>query len=160
MTPSICVFGAGAIGGFLAARLAQAGVPVSVVARGAHGAAMAADGLVLQSGGETLRTRPTVVSDTAALGPQDYVVMTLKAHSIAPALPALAPLIGPGTTIVAGVNGLPWWYCYGLEGPFRDRRIAAVDPDGVLSAGLPPSQTLGCILYPAAGDRSAGGDRA
>ena len=148
--PSICVFGAGAIGGFMAARLLQAGIPVSVVARGPHGAAMEADGLVLNSGGASTRTWPNVVRDTVALGPQDYVVITLKAHSIGPALPALGPLIGPGTTIVAGVNGLPWWYFYGLEGPFRDRRVAAVDPDGALWAGLPPSQTLGCILYPAA----------
>ena len=149
-TPSICVFGAGAIGGFMAARLAHAGTPVSVVARGPHAAAIAKDGLVLQSGGETIRTRPDIVSNTAELGPQDYVVITLKAHSIQPALPAIAPLIGPSTTIVAGVNGLPWWYFHALDGPFHDRRIAAVDPDGALWATLPPAQTLGCILYPAA----------
>ncbi len=147
---SVCVFGAGAIGGFLAARLAAIGADVSVVARGPHLAAMQADGLTLQSGGETTTTRPRVASDTAALGLQDYVVITLKAHSLAPALPQLAPLIGPHTTIVAGVNGLPWWYFYGLAGPFRDRQVAAVDPDGALWAGLPPAQTLGCIVYPAA----------
>jgi 2-dehydropantoate 2-reductase len=148
--PSICVFGAGAIGGLLAARLQAAGTPVSVVARGPHLAAMQADGLRLETEGGTLTTHPCVVSDTAALGPQDYVFITLKAHSLAPALPQIAPLIGPGTTIVAGVNGLPWWYFHGLDGPFRDRRIDAVDPDGALWRGLPPSQTLGCILYPAA----------
>ena len=147
---SICVFGAGAIGGFLAARLEQAGTPVNVVARGPHGAAIARDGLRLESGGTTITTRPHITADTAALGPQDYVVITLKAHSLAPALPQLAPLIDPHTTIVAGINGLPWWYFHGLDGPFRDRRIDSVDPGGAVWAGLPPTQTLGCIVYPAA----------
>ena len=147
---SVCVFGAGAIGGFLAARLAMAGASVSVVARGPHLAAMQADGLILESEGATHVTRPHVTADTAALGPQDYVFITLKAHGLAGALPQLAPLIGPHTTIVAGVNGLPWWYFFGLDGPFRDRRIEAVDPGGLVWTGLPPAQTLGCIVYPAA----------
>ena len=147
---TLCVFGAGAIGGLLAARLEAAGTPVSVVARGAHGAAIAADGLRVETEAGTLTTRPHVVADPVALGPQDYVFITLKAHSLAPALPQLAPLIGPGTTIVSGVNGLPWWYFHGLDGPFRDRRVESVDPGGTLWAGLPPAQTLGCIVYPAA----------
>ena len=147
---SVCVFGAGAIGGFLAARLELAGVGVNVVARGPHGAAMAADGLALESGGVRQVTRPHVVTDPAALGPQDYVFITLKAHSLQPALPQLRALIGPQTTIVAGVNGVPWWYCHGLEGAFAGRRVGAVDPDGALWDGLPPAQTLGCIVYPAA----------
>lgn len=148
--PSVCVFGAGAIGGLLAARLEQAGTRVSVVARGAHLAAMQANGLTLDSGGQRVVTHPRVAADPAELGPQDYVFITLKAHSLQPALPQLAPLIGPGTTIVAGVNGVPWWYFHGLDGPYAGRRIAAVDPDGALWDGLPPAQTLGCILYPAA----------
>lgn len=148
--PSVCVFGAGAIGGFVAARLEAAGTRVSVVARGAHGAALAARGLVLESGGERITTHPNVVSDPAALGPQDYLFVTLKAHSLEPALPQMRPLIGPATTIVAGVNGLPWWYFYQLAGPFQDRRLRSVDPNGALWDGLPPAQTLGCILYPAA----------
>ncbi len=148
--PSVCVFGAGAIGGLLAARLTMAGTPVSVVARGAHGAAIAAHGLTLESGGKRIVTRPAVVSDPAALGPQDYLFITLKAHSLEPALPQLCKLIGPATTIVAGVNGLPWWYFHQLPGAFDGRRIAAVDPAGALWTSLPPAQTLGCILYPAA----------
>ena len=148
--PSICVFGAGAIGGFLAARLDLAGTPVSVVARGPHLAAMQADGLVLDSGGVRTVTHPRAVSDPTALGPQDYVFLTLKAHSLEPALPQLRPLIGPGTTIVAAVNGVPWWYCHGLPEPFGGRRVLSVDPDGALWDALPPAQTLGCIIYPAA----------
>jgi 2-dehydropantoate 2-reductase len=148
--PSICVFGAGAIGGFMAARLEAAGTPVSVVARGPHLAAIQANGLILRSGGAEVVTHPRAVQDPAELGPQDYVVITLKAHSLAPALPQVRPLIGPQTTIVAGINGIPWWYTYGLPAPFTDRRVAAVDPDGALWQALPPAQTLGCIVYPAA----------
>ena len=148
--PSVCVFGAGAIGGFLAARLEQAGTPVSVVARGPHLAAMQADGLVLDSGGQRVVTHPRAVSDPASIGPQDYLVLTLKAHSLEPALPQLRPLIGPGTTIVAAVNGIPWWYTHGLPEPFGGRRVTSVDPHGALWDALPPAQTLGCIIYPAA----------
>ena len=148
--PSICVFGAGAIGGLLAARLEAAGTSVAVVARGPHLAAMATNGLTLESGGERIVTRPRAVSDPAELGPQDYLVLTLKAHSLEAALPQLRPLVGPRTTIVAAVNGIPWWYCYGLPEPFRDRRVTAVDPNGALWDALPPSQTLACIIYPAA----------
>jgi len=147
---SICVFGAGAIGGFLAARLEMAGTPVSVVARGPHLAAMQDGGLVLDSGGERTVTHPRAVADPAEIGPQDYLFLTLKAHSLEPALPQLRPLIGPGTTIVAAVNGVPWWYCYGLPEPFGGRRVQSVDPDGALWDALPPAQTLGCIIYPAA----------
>ncbi len=148
--PSVCVFGAGAIGGFLAARLEQAGTPVSVVARGPHLAAMQADGLALDSGGQRVVTHPRAVSDPASIGPQDYLVLTLKAHSLEPALPQLRPLIGPGTTIVAAVNGIPWWYTHGLPEPFGGRRVTSVDPGGALWDALPPAQTLGCIIYPAA----------
>ncbi len=144
------MFGAGAIGGFLAARLEAAGTPVSVVARGPHLAAMQADGLTLESGGTRTVTRPLAVSDPAAIGPQDYVFLTLKAHSLEPALPQLRPLIGPDTTVVAAVNGIPWWYCHGLPEPFGNRRVESVDPHGALWEALPPSQTLGCIIYPAA----------
>lgn len=147
---TVCVFGAGAIGGFLAARLELAGTKVSVVARGAHLAAMEQNGLILHSGGATHVTHPIVASDPAALGPQDYVFITLKAHSLVPALPQLRPLIGPETTIVAGINGVPWWYCHGLGGAYEGRRVRSVDPDGTLWDALPPRQTLGCIVYPAA----------
>ena len=150
MSASICVFGAGAIGGFIAARLEAVGTKVSIVARGAHLAAIQRDGLVLHSeGGQTL-TRPHAVSHGGEIGPQDFLLVTLKAHSLKAALPQMVPLIGPNTTIVGAVNGVPWWYTFGLPPPFKDRRIKAVDPTGALWAGLPPSQCLGCIVYPAA----------
>jgi 2-dehydropantoate 2-reductase len=148
--PSICVFGAGAIGGLMAARLEAAGTPVSIVARGPHLAAVQQDGLVLLSGGERIVTRPNAVPHGDAIGPQDYLILTLKAHSVEPALPQLAPLVGPDTVIVTAINGIPWWYSYGLPEPFGGRRIVSVDPTGALSAALPPSQCLGSIVYPAA----------
>lgn len=149
-SPSICIFGAGAIGGFLAAKLEASGTPVTVIARGAHLDAMRERGLTLVSGGETIATKPRVADNPAAVGPQDYLFITLKAHSFEPALPQLEPLIGPRTTIVAAVNGVPWWYAYKLDGPFRDRIVTSVDPEGRLWRELPPGQALGCIVYPAA----------
>lgn len=149
-TTSVCIFGAGAIGGLIAARLEAAGTRVSVVARGPHLAAMRAHGLMLASGDQRIVTHPMLAEDPAMLGPQDYLVLTLKAHSLAPALSTLKPLIGPTTVIVAAVNGIPWWYCYGLPTPFTNRRVCAVDPEGLLWDSLPPAQTIGCIIYPAA----------
>ena len=93
----------------LAARLEAAGTPVSIVARGAHLAAVQRDGLILVSGGERIVTRPNAVPHGDAIGPQDYLILTLKAHSVEPALPQLAPLVGPHTTIVSAINGIPWW---------------------------------------------------
>jgi 2-dehydropantoate 2-reductase len=147
---SICVFGAGAIGGLMAAKLEVAGTPVSVVARGPHYEAMRAKGLVLRSDGRETVTRPRVETDPKDVGPQDYLVLTLKAHSLIPAMGQLKPLIGPSTTIVAAINGVPWWYTYKLGNEFEGRRIEAVDPDGAVSAGLPPNQALHSIVYPAA----------
>lgn len=147
---SICVFGAGAIGGLIAAKLEEAGTPVTVVARGPHGEALRGNGLRLVSGGRETVTRPRVADDPKQIGPQDYLVLTLKAHSLLPAKEQLAPLIGPNTTIVAAVNGVPWWYTYKIGGEFDGRRIESVDPGGMLTAALPPSQVLGSIVYPAA----------
>lgn len=147
---SICVFGAGAIGGLMAAKLEMAGTPVTVVARGPHYEAMRAKGLVLKSEGTETVTQPRVVNDPSSIGPQDYLVLTLKAHSLIPALAQIKPLIGPNTTIVTAINGIPWWYTYKLGGEFEGRRIDSVDPGGALSAAFPPAQVLGSIVYPAA----------
>jgi 2-dehydropantoate 2-reductase len=146
----ICIFGAGAIGGFMGARLARAGADVSLVARGPHLAAMQADGLTLIEEEGTFTVPVTASADPAALGPQDYVVITLKAHSVPAIVPKLAPLIGPDTTIVSGVNGVPWWYFYGVEGPLAGTRLASVDPGDVQWTGLGPERMLGCVVYPAA----------
>jgi 2-dehydropantoate 2-reductase len=146
----IGIFGAGAIGGFLGVRLAAAGADVTFVARGPHLAAMQAHGVVLTSGDQRVVVHPRCVADAGEAGVQDYVIVTLKAHSLPAAAPQIARMMGPHSALVTGVNGVPYWYFYGLEGPWRDRLVASVDPGGVLWRLLPPSQALGCVVYPAA----------
>jgi 2-dehydropantoate 2-reductase len=144
----ICIFGAGAIGGFLAVRLANSGQDVSVVARGPHLAAISENGLRLRIDGREEVARVAATDDASDLGPQDYLVITLKAHSVPPIADKLAPLIGPGTCIVTGMNGVPYWYFHGLA-EWEGRRVESVDPGGSVSAALPPEQALGCVIYPA-----------
>jgi 2-dehydropantoate 2-reductase len=146
----ICIFGAGAIGGFMAARLAKAGADVSVVARGPHLAAMQANGLVLREAGTETVTRPRAAATAAELGPQDYVVITLKAHSVPGALPQIMPLLGEHTAVVMGVNGVPWWYFHGLPGPYENRRLASIDPGDAQWNAITPQRVIGCVVYPAA----------
>lgn len=147
----ICIFGAGAIGGYMAAKLAQAGADVSVVARGPHLAAIRAKGLTLLEAGAEPVTVPLRASDDAAdLGPQDYVIVTLKAHSVPPVVGAMQPLIGPGTTVVSGVNGVPWWYFHKIGGPLEGTRLRSVDPGNLQWDGFGPDRVLGCVVYPAA----------
>ena len=144
----VCIFGAGAIGGFMAVRMANSGCDVSVVARGPHLAAIRENGLRLRTDDGEETAQVTATDDAAELGPQDYLVITLKAHSVPPIADKLAPLIGPETTIVTGMNGVPYWYFHGLEG-WSGRRVEAVDPGGAVSSALPPEQALGCVIYPA-----------
>jgi 2-dehydropantoate 2-reductase len=144
------IFGAGAIGGLLGARLAASGADVTFVARGPHLAAMQADGVTLRSGGEELNVRPRCVADAAEAGVQDFVVVTLKAHALPAAAPAVAKMLGPESALVTAVNGIPYWYFFGLDGPYRDRTVESVDPGGVLWRTLPPAQAIGCVVYPAA----------
>lgn len=147
----ICIFGAGAIGGLMAARLAQKGeAEVTVVARGPHLAAMQANGLRLRSGGEEIVARPRCAANAAEAGLQDYVVITLKAHSLPGLAEAMQPLFGPDTAIVSAVNGIPWWYFHKHGGPFDGRPVESVDPGGKLLRALPPERAIGCIVYPAA----------
>ena len=146
----ICVFGAGAIGGYMGAKLAEAGADVSLVARGPHLAAMQARGLTLIEHGETKTVPVNAAQDPAELGHQDYLIITLKAHSVPPLVPRMAPLIGPGTTIVSGVNGVPWWYFHKIGGPLEGTRLASVDPGDAQWNGFGPDRVLGCVVYPAA----------
>ncbi|WP_172599776.1 2-dehydropantoate 2-reductase [Cereibacter sphaeroides] len=146
----ICIFGAGAIGGYMGAKLAAAGADVSLVARGPHLAAMQARGLTLIEEGGTRTVPVRAASDPAALGPQDYVIVTLKAHSVPAVVPQLSRLLGAEGTLVSGVNGLPWWYFHRHGGPLEGRRLESVDPGGVQWDGLGPDRVLGCVVYPAA----------
>ena len=147
----ICIFGAGAIGGLLGVKLAEAGANVSLVARGPHLKAMQENGLSLISEEGTRSTVKVRASENAAdLGVQDYVIVTLKAHSVPPVVPKMQPLLGEGTTIVSGVNGVPWWYFYKHGGPLEGTRLASVDPGDAQWNGFGPDRVLGCVVYPAA----------
>jgi len=147
----ICVFGAGAIGGYMAAALDRAGAEVSVVARGPHLAAMREHGLRLRLGGEESVHRIHATDDPAELGPQNYVVTALKAHSVPPIVDRFAPLLGPETAIVPAVNGIPWWYFHGTEtGTELDGTwLETVDPGGAQWKTFGPERAIGCVVYPA-----------
>ena len=145
----LAVYGAGAIGGLLGARLAASGVDVSLVARGAQRAAIVRDGLTVNSADGSINVRLPCVEDPAELGPQDYVLIALKAHSVPAVLPRLPALFGPHTAVIWAVNGLPWWYFYALDGAYRDHRIASVDADGAQWRVIGPERVIGCVVYPA-----------
>ncbi|MEZ5923727.1 MAG: 2-dehydropantoate 2-reductase [Hyphomicrobiaceae bacterium] len=146
----ICIFGAGAIGGYMGVRLIEAGADVTFLARGPHLAAMRQNGVTLISEGKETVVRPRLAATPEEAGPQDYVVITLKAHSIPGAAPEIAKLLASDTTLVTAVNGVPWWYFYKHGGPHDGTRLESVDPGGVLTRTLPPASCLGCIVYPAA----------
>jgi 2-dehydropantoate 2-reductase len=147
----VCIFGAGAIGGYIASRLAKAGeVEVSLVARGPHLAAMKANGLTLKQGGETFTVHPRLAERGAELGPQDFVIVTTKAQALTVALDAIVPLLGPDTAIVFAQNGLPWWYFYKHGGPHEGRRVESVDPGGLIWARLGPERAIGTVVWQAA----------
>ena len=151
MAMKICIFGAGAIGGLMGAKLAAKGdVDVTFIARGPHLAAMRENGVKLISEGTEQIVHPRCVESAEEAGPQDYVLVTLKAHSLPSAAKQMQPLLGPDTAIVSAVNGIPWWYFHGLGGAYEGRIVQSVDPDGQVSALLPPSRAIGCIVYPAA----------
>ena len=148
----ICIFGAGAIGGLIGARLAAKGdVEVSLVARGPHLAAIREKGLTLiDKTGATTNVRVTATDRPQELGRQDYVVLSLKAHSVPGVLDSLKLLLGSETAVVTAQNGMPWWYFYKHGGEHEGRRIVAVDPGGKIWDTIGPQRAIGCIVYPAA----------
>lgn len=145
----ICIFGAGAIGGYLAAELALSGQEVTVIARGPHLAAIRENGLTLLIGDERKVARVAATADPAEAGPQDSVIVTLKAHSLLPVAHQLTPLFGPETSVVTAMNGVPWWYFERLPGPWEGQRIRAVDPEGRIAAAIAPERVIGSVVYPA-----------
>jgi 2-dehydropantoate 2-reductase len=147
----IAVFGAGAIGGYVAAKLAAAGrADLSIVARGAHLEAVRKDGLRLIEDGEESAYAVRAAADARELGVQDYVVIALKAHSLSGALDQIVPLLGEHTSVVTMQNGVPWWYFHKLAGPLEDARVAAVDPSGAIWDRVGPERAIGAVVYPAA----------
>ena len=146
----ICIVGAGAIGGLLGARLAQAGHEVNLIARGAHLAAMHADGLKLRSKTETLSLRVNASDSLAGLGAQDAVFLALKAYGIADMLPRLAPLMGPQTVVLPAINGIPWWYFYKEGGRYDGEPVACIDPGGAMLRSFDCARILGCVVHASA----------
>jgi 2-dehydropantoate 2-reductase len=148
----ICIVGAGAIGGYLGAKLALAGEEVTLIARGAHLAAIRERGLALEyaDGARELAMPALATDDLRAAGPQDAVVVAVKAHQLPALAPSLPALYGPDTVVVTAQNGIPWWYFQRHGGPYEGRRIAAVDPDGAVEAHVPAERVIGCVVFPAA----------
>ncbi|MGW3513230.1 2-dehydropantoate 2-reductase [Streptomyces sp. NPDC000994] len=145
----IAVLGAGAIGAYVGAALHRGGAEVHLVARGDHLRAMRADGVRVLSPRGDFVARPHATDDPAEIGPVDYVFLGLKAHSYPSCGPLIKPLLADHTAVVAGQNGIPWWYFHQLAGPYEGRRVEAVDPDGATSAVLAPERAIGCVVYPA-----------
>jgi 2-dehydropantoate 2-reductase len=146
----ICVIGAGAIGGLLAAKLARAGEEVSVVARGAHLAAIRSEGLQLIEAGEPFTVKIAASDQIADLGPQDLFVLAVKAHQLAAIVGDLAPAPGDETLLLTAQNGVPWWYFFKHGGPHEGRRLESVDPGGVIADHLPIDRIIASVVHPSA----------
>lgn len=146
----LCIFGAGAMGGWIGGLLARQGVDVTLIARGPHLAAMKERGLTVRMNGEQFVTHPKLTDDPEEAGPQDYVFISLKAHSVPPVAERMRPLLGPDTAVVTASNGIPWWYFYKQPGPWENHRLATVDPGGKQWDVFGPERAIGCILWPAA----------
>lgn len=152
----VAVAGAGAIGAYVGAALAQGGAEVHLLARGEHLEAMRRFGVTVRSPRGDFHAHPHATDDPREVGPADIVFLGLKAYSYAGAGSLIAPLMKPGTGVVAAQNGIPWWYFHGLPGPYEGRRVEAADPGGAVSAVIPPSAAIGCVVYCSAEIESPG----
>jgi 2-dehydropantoate 2-reductase len=152
MTSRIAIVGAGAIGGYLGVKLALAGAEVGFIARNRNLAAIRERGfkLVHPDGREEHASNVRAAASGSELGVQDYVLLTVKAHQVADVLPAIEGLLGPDTTVVSMLNGVPWWYFHALPGAWSERRLESVDPGGLIAAAIAPERVIGSVVYPAA----------
>jgi 2-dehydropantoate 2-reductase len=148
----IAVIGVGAIGGFVGTRLAHGGAEVTFIARGANLAALRKDGIRLIMGDGSEVTVPDVraTDDYAAAGPQDVVILAMKAHQVEAVAPRVPALFGPDTAVVPMQNGIPYWYFHAYPGELANSRITSVDPRGVIAEHIPGERVIGCVVYPAA----------
>jgi len=144
-----CVYGAGAIGGYLAVELALSGQQVCVVARGAHLKAIQENGLKLVIGGREKLARVEAAADPGAFGVQDVVICALKAHQAYDCAGAFAPLLGPETSVLTAMNGIPWWYFHRAGGPLEGHHLQSVDPGGRQWRTIGPQRAIGCVVEPA-----------
>ena len=143
----ICIYGAGAIGGWIGARLAALGEPVSVVARGATLAALQTHGLRLQQAEGLLQVPVQAADNAAALGVQDLVVVAVKAPALAEVARDIAPLLGPHTIVLTAMNGVPWWFFQGFGGAYAGTSLKAVDASGAIAAAIPARHVVGCVVH-------------
>ena len=143
----ICIYGAGAIGGWIGARLAALGEPVSVVARGATLAALHTHGLRLQQAEGLLQVPVQAADNAATLGVQDLVVVAVKAPALAEVARGIAPLLGPHTIVLTAMNGVPWWFFQGFGGAYAGTSLKAVDASGAIAAAIPARHVVGCVVH-------------
>lgn len=146
----ICIYGAGAIGGYMGLMLQEAGADVSLIARGAHLAAIKEKGLTVNFKDESKNARMRATDDPTELGPQDYVIVALKSHQAWEVADQMVPLFDENTAVVTAQNGVPWWYFYGFEGQYANLRIESVDPGDRQWQTIGPERVIGATVYPAA----------
>ena len=148
---NICIFGAGAIGGYLGCCLSKAGANVSLIARGAHKEAIENNGLTLISNESSENFNLKVTDNPNDLNTQDYIILAVKAHAISNIVTSLQPLLNNKTTVLSAVNGLPWWYFYkaNSQTKLENSYIESVDPNGLIWDTIDPKRALGCVVYPA-----------
>jgi 2-dehydropantoate 2-reductase len=143
----VCIYGAGAIGAWIGARLGQAGCSVSVVARGATLQALQQHGLRCQLDGQTLSTPAQASADPATLGVQDLVIIAVKAPALPEVARRIAPLLGPQTVVLTAMNGVPWWFFAGFGGAYEGTPLQAIDPHGEITAAIPAQQVIGGVVH-------------
>jgi 2-dehydropantoate 2-reductase len=141
------IAGAGAIGAYIGARMARAGMDVTLFARGPHLRAMQQHGVRVKSAEGDFAARPRISGSLAEVGPVDVVFLAVKAHSLTQLAPQLGPVLAPDTTVVSTQNGVPWWFFQGFGGPAEGIRLERVDPGGVISAAIEPRRVVGSIVY-------------
>jgi 2-dehydropantoate 2-reductase len=146
----ICIYGAGAVGGLVAGRLAQSGHDVSVVARGAHLTAILAHGLRIASDGKETAVRLKANNDPEKLGPQDAVIVAVKGQNLPEVAAGIAPLLAEKTSIVTAMNGVPWWFFDRLAFGGGKLRLETLDPSGILEKEMPTERIVGCVVHLAA----------
>lgn len=151
-----CIYGLGAIGGFIGARLALAGVRVTAIARGAQLEAVRARGLTLIEAGKSTSAQVRAIENPAEAGQQDVVFLTVRAQDLPGIAAHMRPLLGPATLVVTVSNGFPWWYFFRVSPGGANPTLASVDPRGALWRLIGPEHALGCVVYPAARTNAPG----
>jgi 2-dehydropantoate 2-reductase len=143
----VCIYGVGAVGGFIGALLARSGCQVSAVARGATLEALRKNGLRLQTADELIRQPIEAAADPATLGVQDLVVIAVKGPALIQVAQNIAPLIGPDTTVLTAMNGVPWWFFDGFGGRYAGMRLESIDSEGTIAAAIPARHIVGGVVH-------------